>query len=206
MYFKKNLIKFSIIFLLLFLSILSILKGWFPSEKILNKYPISVQFSFLDKGKINEFFVIEGDRVYNGDKLCEIYNLEFEELKNQFSKNNKNIKMSKKALSNALNNGATIKFIKRLEDRIKVLEIENISLKDKIEILNNKFLIKLNHEFGGKVKKIFKKNGDQIQKNETILIVSLYQSYYSTFKVLSFILVFSMIGFFYFLKKYKINP
>lgn len=201
MYFKKNLIKFSIIFLLSFLSTLSILRGWFPSEKILNRYPISVQFSFLEKGEINKFFVIEGDRVYNGDKLCEMYNLEFEELKNQFSKNNKNIKMSKKALSNAINNGATIKFIRRLEDRIKVLEIENISLEDKIEILNDKFLIKLNHEFGGKVKKIFKKNGDQIQKNETILIVSLYQSYYSTFKVLSFIFVFSMIGFFYFLKK-----
>ena len=201
MYFKKNLIKFSIIFLLSFLSILSILRGWFPSEKILNRYPISVQFSFLEKGEINKFFVIEGDRVYNGDKLCEMYNLEFEELKNQFSKNIKNIKMSKKALSNAINNGATIKFIRRLEDRIKVLEIENISLEDKIEILNDKFLIKLNHEFGGKVKKIFKKNGDQIQKNETILIVSLYQSYYSTFKVLSFIFVFSMIGFFYFLKK-----
>ena len=201
MYFKKNLIKFSIIFLLLFLSTLSILRGWFPSEKILNRYPISVQFSFLEKGEINKFFVIEGDRVYNGDKLCEIYNLEFEELKNRFSKNNKKIKMSKKALSNAVNNGATIKFIKRLEDRIKVLEIENISLEDKIEILNDKFLIKLNHEFGGKVKKIFKKNGDQIQKNETILIVSLYQSYYSTFKVLSFIFVFSIIGFFYFLKK-----
>jgi hypothetical protein len=201
MYFKKNLIKFSIIFLLSFLSILSILRGWFPSEKILNKYPISVQFSFLQKGEINKFFVIEGDRVYNGDKLCEMYNLEFEGLKNQFSKNNKNIKMSKKALSNAINNGATIKFIRRLEDRIKVLEIENISLEDKIEILNDKFLIKLNHEFGGKVKKIFKKNGDHIQKNETILIVSLYQSYYSTFKVLSFIFVFSMIGFFYFLKK-----
>tara|TARA_B100002019_G_scaffold283166_1_gene289278 strand:+ start:42 stop:650 length:609 start_codon:yes stop_codon:yes gene_type:complete len=201
MYFKKNLIKFSIIFLLSFLSILSILRGWFPSEKILNRYPISVQFSFLEKGEINQFFVIEGDRVYNGDKLCEMYNLEFEGLKNQFSKNNKNIKMSKKALSNAINNGATIKFIRRLEDRIKVLEIENISLEDKIEILNDKFLIKLNHEFGGKVKKIFKKNGDQIQKNETILIVSLYQSYYSTFKVLSFIFVFSMIGFFYFLKK-----
>lgn len=201
MYFKKNLIKFSIIFLLSFLSILSILRGWFPSEKILNRYPISVQFSFLEKGEINKFFVIEGDRVYNGDKLCEMYNLEFEGLKNQFSKNNKNIKMSKKALSNAINNGATIKFIRRLEDRIKVLEIENISLEDKIEILNDKFLIKLNHEFGGKVKKIFKKNGDQIQKNETILIVSLYQSYYSTFKVLSFIFVFSMIGFFYFLKK-----
>ena len=201
MYFKKNLIKFSIIFLLSFLSTLSILRGWFPSEKILNRYPISVQFSFLEKGEINKFFVIEGDRVYNGDKLCEMYNLEFEELKNQFSKNNKNIKMSKKALSNAINNGATIKFIRRLEDRIKVLEIENISLEDKIEILNDKFLIKLNHEFGGKVKKIFKKNGDQIQKNETILIVSLYQSYYSIFKVLSFIFVFSMIGFFYFLKK-----
>ena len=201
MYFKKNLIKFSIIFLLSFLSILSILRGWFPSEKILNRYPISVQFSFLEKGEINQFFVIEGDRVYNGDKLCEMYNLEFEGLKNQFSKNKKNIKMSKKALSNAINNGATIKFIRRLEDRIKVLEIENISLEDKIEILNDKFLIKLNHEFGGKVKKIFKKNGDQIQKNETILIVSLYQSYYSTFKVLSFIFVFSMIGFFYFLKK-----
>ena len=201
MYFKKNLIKFSIIFLLSFLSTLSILRGWFPSEKILNRYPISVQFSFLEKGEINKFFVIEGDRVYNGDKLCEMYNLEFEELKNQFSKNNKNIKMSKKALSNAINNGATIKFIRRLEDRIKVLEIENISLEDKIEILNDKFLIKLNHEFGGKVKKIFKKNGDQILKNETILIVSLYQSYYSTFKVLSFIFVFSMIGFFYFLKK-----
>ena len=201
MYFKKNLIKFSIIFLLSFLSILSILRGWFPSEKILNRYPISVQFSFLEKGEINQFFVIEGDRVYNGDKLCEMYNLEFEGLKNQFSKNNKNIKMSKKALSNAINNGATIKFIRRLEDRIKVLEIENISLEDKIEILNDKFLIKLNHEFGGKVKKIFKKNGDQILKNETILIVSLYQSYYSTFKVLSFIFVFSMIGFFYFLKK-----
>ena len=201
MYFKKNLIKFSIIFLLSFLSTLSILRGWFPSEKILNRYPISVQFSFLEKGEINKFFVIEGDRVYNGDKLCEMYNLEFEGLKNQFSKNNKNIKMSKKALSNAINNGATIKFIRRLEDRIKVLEIENISLEDKIEILNDKFLIKLNHEFGGKVKKIFKKNGDQIQKNETILIVSLYQSYYSTFKVLSFIFVFSMIGFFYFLKK-----
>ena len=201
MYFKKNLIKFSIIFLLSFLSILSILRGWFPSEKILNRYPISVQFSFLEKGEINQFFVIEGDRVYNGDKLCEMYNLEFEGLKNQFSKNNKNIKMSKKALSNAINNGATIKFIRRLEDRIKVLEIENISLEDKIEILNDKFLIKLNHEFGGKVKKIFKKNGDQIQKNETILIVSLYQSYYSTFKLLSFIFVFSMIGFFYFLKK-----
>ena len=201
MYFKKNLIKFSIIFLLSFLSILSILRGWFPSEKILNRYPISVQFSFLEKGEINKFFVTEGDRVYNGDKLCEMYNLEFEGLKNQFSKNNKNIKMSKKALSNAINNGATIKFIRRLEDRIKVLEIENISLEDKIEILNDKFLIKLNHEFGGKVKKIFKKNGDQIQKNETILIVSLYQSYYSTFKVLSFIFVFSMIGFFYFLKK-----
>ena len=201
MYFKKNLIKFSIIFLLSFLSTLSILRGWFPSEKILNRYPISVQFSFLEKGEINKFFVIEGDRVYNGDKLCEMYNLEFEELKNQFSKNNKNIKMSKKALSNAINNGATIKFIRRLEDRIKVLEIENISLEDKIEILNDKFLIKLNHEFGGKVKKIFKKNGDQIQKNETILIVSLYQSYYSTFKVLSFIFVFLMIGFFYFLKK-----
>ena len=201
MYFKKNLIKFSIIFLLSFLSTLSILRGWFPSEKILNRYPISVQFSFLEKGEINQFFVIEGDRVYNGDKLCEMYNLEFEGLKNQFSKNNKNIKMSKKALSNAINNGATIKFIRRLEDRIKVLEIENISLEDKIEILNDKFLIKLNHEFGGKVKKIFKKNGDQIQKNETILIVSLYQSYYSTFKVLSFIFVFSMIGFFYFLKK-----
>lgn len=201
MYFKKNLIKFSIIFLLSFLSTLSILRGWFPSEKILNRYPISVQFSFLEKGEINQFFVIEGDRVYNGDKLCEMYNLEFEGLKNQFSKNNKNIKMSKKALSNAINNGATIKFIRRLEDRIKVLEIENISLEDKIEILNDKFLIKLNHEFGGKVKKIFKKNGDQIQKNETILIVSLYQSYYSTFKLLSFIFVFSMIGFFYFLKK-----
>ena len=201
MYFKKNLIKFSIIFLLSFLSILSILRGWFPSEKILNRYPISVQFSFLEKGEINQFFVIEGDRVYNGDKLCEMYNLEFEGLKNQFSKNNKNIKISKKALSNAINNGATIKFIRRLEDRINVLEIENISLEDKIEILNDKFLIKLNHEFGGKVKKIFKKNGDQIQKNETILIVSLYQSYYSTFKVLSFIFVFSMIGFFYFLKK-----
>ena len=201
MYFKKNLIKFSIIFLLSFLSTLSILRGWFPSEKILNRYPISVQFSFLEKGEINQFFVIEGDRVYNGDKLCEMYNLEFEGLKNQFSKNNKNIKMSKKALSNAINNGATIKFIRRLEDRINVLEIENISLEDKIEILNDKFLIKLNHEFGGKVKKIFKKNGDQIQKNETILIVSLYQSYYSTFKVLSFIFVFSMIGFFYFLKK-----
>ena len=201
MYFKKNLIKFSIIFLLSFLSILSILRGWFPSEKILNRYPISVQFSFLEKGEINQFFVIEGDRVYNGDKLCEIYNLEFEELKNRFSKNNKNIKMSKKALCNAINNGATIKFIRRLEDRIKVLEIENISLEDKIEFLNDKFLIKLNHEFGGKVKKIFKKNGDQILKNETILIVSLYQSYYSTFKVLSFIFVFSMIGFFYFLKK-----
>ena len=65
--------------------------------------------------------------------------------------------MSKKALSNAINNGATIKFIRRLEDRVKVLEIENISLEDKIEILNDKFLIKLNHEFGGKVKKIFKK-------------------------------------------------
>ena len=206
MYFKKNLIKFSIIFLLSFFSTLSILRGWFPSEKILNRYPISVQFSFLEKGEINQFFVIEGDRVYNGDKLCEMYNLEFEGLKNQFSKNNKNIKMSKKALSNAINNGATIKFIRRLEDRINVLEIENISLEDKIEILNDKFLIKLNHEFGGKVKKIFKKNGDQIQKNETILIVSLYQSYYSTFKVLSFIFVFSMIGFFYFLKKYKINP
>ena len=201
MYFKKNLIKFSIIFLLSFLSILSILRGWFPSEKILNRYPISVQFSFLEKGEINQFFVIEGDRVYNGDKLCEMYNLEFEGLKNQFSKNNKNIKMSKKALSNAINNGATIKFIRRLENRIKVLEIENISLEDKIEILNDKFLIKLNHEFGGKVKKIFKKNGDQIHKNETILIVSLYQSYYSTFKMLSFIFVFSMIGFFYFLKK-----
>ena len=201
MYFKKNLIKFSIIFLLSFLSTLSILRGWFPSEKILNRYPISVQFSFLEKGEINKFFVIEGDRVYNGDKLCEMYNLEFEGLKNQFSKNNKNIKMSKKALSNAINNGATIKFIRRLEDRIKVLEIENISLEDKIEILNDKFIIKLNHEFGGKVKKIFKKNGDQIQKNETILIVSLYQSYYSTFKVLSFIFVFSIIGFFYFLKK-----
>ena len=201
MYFKKNLIKFSIIFLLSFLSILSILRGWFPSEKILNRYPISVQFSFLEKGEINQFFVIEGDRVYNGDKLCEMYNLEFEGLKNQFSNNNKNIKMSKKALSNAINNGATIKFIRRLEDKIKVLEIENISLEDKIEILNDKFLIKLNHEFGGKVKKIFKKNGDQIQKNETILIVSLYQSYYSTFKVLSFIFVFLMIGFFYFLKK-----
>tara|TARA_B100000925_G_scaffold262710_1_gene220193 strand:+ start:7130 stop:7738 length:609 start_codon:yes stop_codon:yes gene_type:complete len=201
MYFKKNLIKFSIIFLLSFLSTLSILRGWFPSEKILNRYPISVQFSFLEKGEINKFFVIEGDRVYNGDKLCEIYNLEFEGLKNQFSKNNKNIKMSKKALSNAINNGATIKFIRRLENRIKVLEIENISLEDKIEILNDKFLIKLNHEFGGKVKKIFKKNGDQIHKNETILIVSLYQSYYSTFKMLSFIFVFSMIGFFYFLKK-----
>ena len=206
MYFKKNLIKFSIIFLLSFFSILSILRGWFPSEKILNRYPISVQFSFLEKGEINKFFVTEGDRVYNGDKLCEMYNLEFEGLKNQFSKNNKNIKMSKKALSNAINNGATINFIRRLEDRINVLEIENISLEDKIEILNDKFLIKLNHEFGGKVKKIFKKNGDQIQKNETILIVSLYQSYYSTFKVLSFIFVFSMIGFFYFLKKYKINP
>ena len=201
MYFKKNLIKFSIIFLLSFFSTLSILRGWFPSEKILNRYPISVQFSFLEKGEINKFFVIEGDRVYNGDKLCEMYNLEFEGLKNQFSKNNKNIKMSKKALSNAINNGATIKFIRRLEDRIKVLEIENINLEDKIEILNDKFLIKLNHEFGGKVKKIFKKNGDQIQKNEIILIVSLYQSYYSTFKVLSFIFVFSMIGFFYFLKK-----
>ena len=201
MYFKKNLIKFSIIFLLSFLSTLSILRGWFPSEKILNRYPISVQFSFLEKGEIKQFFVIEGDRVYNGDKLCEMYNLEFEGLKNQFSKNNKNIKMSKKALSNAINNGATIKFIRRLEDRIKVLEIENISLEDKIEILNDKFLIKLNHEFGGKVKEIFKKNGDQIQKNETILIVSLYQSYYSTFKLLSFIFVFSMIGFFYFLKK-----
>ena len=200
MYFKKNLIKFSIIFLLSFFSILSILRGWFPSEKILNRYPISVQFSFLEKGEINKFFVIEGDRVYNGDKLCEMYNLEFEGLKNQFSKNNKNIKMSKKALSNAINNGATIKFIRRLEDRINVLEIENISLEDKIEILNDKFLIKLNHEFGGKVKKIFKKNGDQIQKNETILIVSLYQSYYSTFKVLSFIFVFSMIGFFIFKK------
>ena len=196
MYFKKNLIKFSIIFLLSFFSTLSILRGWFPSEKILNRYPISVQFSFLEKGEINKFFVTEGDRVYNGDKLCEMYNLEFEGLKNQFSKNNKNIKMSKKALSNAINNGATIKFIRRLEDRINVLEIENISLEDKIEILNDKFLIKLNHEFGGKVKKIFKKNGDQIQKNETILIVSLYQSYYSTFKVLSFIFVFSMIGFF----------
>ena len=76
------------------------------SEKILNRYPISVQFSFLEKGEINKFFVIEGDRVYNGDKLCEMYNLEFEGLKNQFSKNNKNIKMSKKALSNAINNGA----------------------------------------------------------------------------------------------------
>ena len=201
MYLKKNLIKFSIIFLLSYLSTLSILRGWFPSEKILNKYPISVQFSFLEKGEINKFFVIEGDRVYNGDKLCEIYNLEFEKLKNRFSKNNKNIKISNKALSNAINNGATIKFIRRLEDRIKVLEIENITLEDKIEILNDKFLIKLNHEFGGKVKKIFKKNGDQIHKNETILIVSLYQSYYSTFKVLSFIFVFSMIGFFYFLKK-----
>ena len=97
-----------------------------------------------------------------------MHNLEFEGLKNQFSKNNKNIKMSKKALSNAINNGATIKFIRRLEDRINVLEIENISLEDKIEILNDaKFLIKLNHEFGGKVKKYSKKRRSN-SENETI--------------------------------------
>ena len=56
------------------------------SEKILNRYPISVQFSFLEKGEINKFFVTEGDRVYNGDKLCEMYNLEFEGLKKSILK------------------------------------------------------------------------------------------------------------------------
>jgi len=200
-----NRIKFltylSIIVILFISSVYCILRGWFPSEQILNKYPIYMDYSFLESGKINDFFVDSNSRVFNGDKMCELYNKEFEELKYKLSDQIKKKKMTQRALLNAINNGATINFIKRLENKVNLLEDYITNLEEKITLKSQNLIIIFNHEFGGKVEKIFKNKGDIIYANEKIVTIKLYQSYYSTFKILSCILIVSLLGLMYFYKK-----
>ena len=197
----KFLIYLSITIILLISSVYCILRGWFPSEQILNKYPIYMDYSFLESGKINDFYVDSNSRVFNGDKICELYNKEFEELKYKLSDQIKKKKMTQRALLNAINNGATINFIKRLEDKVNLLENNITNLEEKITLKSQNLIIIFDHEFGGKVEKIFKNRGDIIHVNEKIVTIKLYQSYYSTFKILSCILIFSFLGLMYFYKK-----
>jgi len=200
-----NRIKFltylSIIVILFISSVYCILSGWFPSEQILNKYPIYMDYSFLESGKINDFYVNSNSRVFNGDKICELYNKEFEELKYKLSDQIKKKKMTQRALLNAINNGATINFIKRLENKVNLIENYITNLEEKITLKSQNLIIIFNHEFGGKVEKIFKNKGDIIYANEKIVTIKLYQSYYSTFKILSCILIVSFLGLMYFYKK-----
>lgn len=197
----KFLIYLSITIILFISSVYCILRGWFPSEQILNKYPIYMDYSFLESGKINDFYVDSNSRVFNGDKICELYNKEFEELKYKLSDQIKKKKMTQRALLNAINNGATINFIKRLENKVNLLENYITNLEEKITLKSQNLIIIFDHEFGGKVEKIFKNRGDIIHVNEKIVTIKLYQSYYSTFKILSCILIFSFLGLMYFYKK-----
>ena len=197
---KFLIFLFTIIILFVF-SIYCIFIGWFPSDSTLNKYPIYADYSFSKSGKINEFFFDEKSRVFNGDKVCELYDKEFEELKSELSSQIKKRKMTERALLNAINNGATINFIKGLEANNIILKKEIEKIEEQIVLKNQNLIITFDHEFGGTVQKIHKNNGDQINTNEKVVTIKLYQSYYSTFKILSCILIVSLFGTLYFYKK-----
>ena len=197
----KFLFFLFIIVILFVSSIYCILIGWFPSDSILKKYPIYTDYSFSKNGEINQFFVDEKSRVYNGDKVCELYDKEFEELKGELSSQIKKRKMTERALLNAINNGATINFIKGLEAKNITLKNEIEKIEKQIVLKNQNLIITFNHEFGGTVQKIYKNKGDKINTNEKVVTIKLYQSYYSTFKILSCILIVSLIGTLYFYKK-----
>lgn len=197
----KFLIYLLTIIILFFSSIYCIFIGWFPSDSILNKYPVYADYSFSESGKINQFFVDVKSRVFNGDKVCELHDKEFEELKNELSSQIKKRKMTERALLNAINNGATINFIKGLEAKNIILKKEIEEIEEQIVLKNQKLIITFDHEFGGTVQKIHKNKGDQINTNEKVVTIKLYQSYYSTFKILSCILIVSLFGTLYFYKK-----
>ncbi|MEC8314018.1 MAG: hypothetical protein VXZ44_03100 [Verrucomicrobiota bacterium] len=197
----KFLIFLFTIIILFLSSIYCIFIGWFPSDSTLNKYPIYTDYYFSKSGKINQFFVDEKSRVFNGDKVCELYDKEFEELKSELSSQIKKRKMTERALLNAINNGATINFIKGLEAKNIILKKEIEEIEEQIVLKNQKLIITFDHEFGGTVQKIHKNNGDQINTNEKVVTIKLYQSYYSTFKILSCILIVSLFGTLYFYKK-----
>ncbi|MEC7908237.1 MAG: hypothetical protein VYB95_02800, partial [Verrucomicrobiota bacterium] len=158
-------------------------------------------YYFSKSGKINQFFVDEKSRVFNGDKVCELYDKEFEELKSELSSQIKKRKMTERALLNAINNGATINFIKRLEANNIILKKEIEKIEEQIVLKNQNLIITFDHEFGGTVQKIHKNKGDQINTNEKVVTIKLYQSYYSTFKILSCIHLVSLFGTLYFYKK-----
>ena len=108
---------------------------------------------------------------------------------------------------NAINNGATINFIKGLEAKNIILKKEIEEIEEQIVLKNKKLIITFDHEFGGTVQKIHKNKGDKINTNEKVVTIKVYQSYYSTFKILSCILIVSLIGTLYFYKKKLIsNP
>ena len=64
----KFLIYLFTIIILFVSSIYCIFIGWFPSDSILNKYPVYADYSFSESGKINQFFVDEKVEFLMGTK------------------------------------------------------------------------------------------------------------------------------------------
>ena len=100
MSFPIKLIHFFILFSLIISFFISVNLGWFPSDKLLTKFPKEISFSFKNNGKINNLYYSKGDTVLNGVVLATIYNNDLDKLEVKENLLNKKFKILDKALIN----------------------------------------------------------------------------------------------------------
>ena len=205
MSFPIKLIHFFILFSLIISFFISVNLGWFPSDKLLTKYPNEISFSFKNNGKINNLYYSKGDTVLNGVVLATIYNNDLDKLEVKENLLNKKFKILDRALINSIKNGASEKSISSLTYRRDQILTEIKSTANNIKSIKPNFSIFYNQEFSGKILKINYSIGDFINAGDKLLIIKLYEPFYIVNKIVSVLTILIIFIYIFLYKKFALK-
>ncbi len=185
-----------------FLCLWAVKDAWYPSPKVLEKHPLTVNASFETGGSIGAMHVAEGDSIAESQILAELRRVEieegFESSKKAYSAAKGSYTLADEALRNAVKNGASSEVIAEFkQSRIDAQATMDSALEQVTSMRAGIDAAELHAPDKGVVKDILVAVHDQVAAGETVMVIDPADHFYlfnKSLAILSFIAFWLFLG------------
>jgi multidrug resistance efflux pump len=184
-----------------FLCLWAIKDAWYPSPKVLEKHPLTVEVSFEADGSVGHLYVMKGDSIVEEQILADLRRVEMDEKleasKQSYSAAKEQYALADNALRNAVKNSVASEEIAELkQNRIDAQAAMDSSLEEVTSLRAGIDATELHAPTKGVVQEVLVSVYDHVAAGDPVMVIDPADHFYLFNKSLA---IFSFIAFWLFL-------